>query len=95
MRLVRYDWAYRITALLGCPHCNLHAVNGLYKRHSEDQSCCQVRAVAALPAVKDNTDSGYFQTAKLIGDKRATVAEKFFGRPFKRVMVTDAGVMSQ
>ncbi len=54
----------------------------------------QVRAVAALPAVKDNTDSGYFQTAKLIGDKRATVAEKFFGRPFKRVMITDSGVVA-
>ena len=50
--------------------------------------------MAALPAVKDNTDSGYFQTAKLIGDKRATVAEKFFGRPFKRVMITESGMAS-
>ena len=54
----------------------------------------QVRAVSGLPAVKDNTDSGYFQTAKLIGDKRATVAEKFFGRPFKRVMITDSGLVA-
>jgi len=53
-----------------------------------------VRQVAALPAVRDNTESGYFKTAKLIGDKRATVAEKGFGRPFKRVVISKAGCLS-
>ena len=34
------------------------------------------------------------QVAKLTGDQRATVAEKSFGRPFKRVVISQCGAMS-
>lgn len=50
--------------------------------------------MSRLKAVKDNTDSPYFQVAKAIGDKRADVAERGFGRPFARVIVSKAGVLA-
>ena len=34
------------------------------------------------------------QVAKLAGDQRATVAEKSFGRPFKRVVIAQCGALS-
>jgi hypothetical protein len=33
-------------------------------------------------------------TGKMMGDKRATVAEKRFRRPLKRVLVANAGLMN-
>ena len=37
--------------------------------------------------------SPFFAVAKSIGDTRATVAEKGFGRPLGKVMITAAGVL--
>ena len=50
-----------------------------------------VEAIAALPTVKDNSSSPFFAVAKSIGDKRATVAEQAFGKPFAKVTVARSG----
>jgi peptidyl-prolyl cis-trans isomerase B (cyclophilin B) len=50
-------------------------------------------AIAALPTVKDNSSSPFFAVAKTIGDKRATVAEQAFGKPFAKVTVSKSGVV--
>ncbi|EIE24486.1 cyclophilin-like protein [Coccomyxa subellipsoidea C-169] len=52
-----------------------------------------VEAIAQLPSVKANTGSPFFKVAKIAGDKRADVAEKGFGRPFKRVVIAQSGVV--
>lgn len=50
-----------------------------------------VRKIASLPVNKDNSGSGFFQMGKLIGDRRAIVAERGFNRPFAKVMVASCG----
>ncbi|KAF0898979.1 hypothetical protein E2562_012672 [Oryza meyeriana var. granulata] len=54
-----------------------------------------VDKIAAVPTVKDNTASPYFRVAKLIGDKRAVVAERGFNRPYTKILVTSCGVLEQ
>ena len=54
-----------------------------------------VDALAALPTVKDNSASPFFAVAKTIGDKRATVAEQAFGKPFAKVTVSKCGVVEE
>jgi len=44
-----------------------------------------VRTISALPVVPDKRSSPFFQAAKALGDKRATVAQKAFGRPYVKV----------
>ncbi|OEL33960.1 Peptidyl-prolyl cis-trans isomerase CYP26-2, chloroplastic [Dichanthelium oligosanthes] len=51
-----------------------------------------VAKIAAVPTVKDNAGSPYFRVAKLIGDKRAVVAERGFNRPYTKVVVANCGV---
>lgn len=53
-----------------------------------------VAKIAAVPTVKDNAGSPYFRVAKLIGDKRAVVAERGFNRPYTKILVTNCGVLS-
>ncbi|KAL5220738.1 hypothetical protein ABZP36_025451 [Zizania latifolia] len=52
-----------------------------------------VDKIASVPTVKDNTASPYFRVAKLIGDKRAVVAERGFNRPYTKIQVTNCGVL--
>ena len=47
--------------------------------------------IGALPTVPDNSNSPFFQVAKSIGDKRALVSEKGFGKPFAKVIITQNG----
>jgi peptidyl-prolyl cis-trans isomerase B (cyclophilin B) len=54
-----------------------------------------LNAIAALPTVKDNSASPFFAVAKTIGDKRATVAEQAFGKPFAKVTVAKCGVVKR
>lgn len=50
-----------------------------------------VDRIGSVKAVQDNTKSPYFQVAKLIGDKRATVAERGFNRPYSKIVITKCG----
>lgn len=50
-----------------------------------------MRKIATLPVNKDNSESGFFKVGKLIGDRRAIVAERGFNRPFAKVMVASCG----
>ena len=50
-------------------------------------------AIGKLPTVKDNSASPFFAVAKTIGDKRATVAEQAFGKPFAKVLILKCGVV--
>ena len=54
-----------------------------------------LEAISKLPTVKDNSSSPFFQVAKSIGDKRATVAEQAFSKPFKKVVFQSAGVVAR
>ncbi|CAL4977359.1 unnamed protein product [Urochloa decumbens] len=54
-----------------------------------------VEKIAAVPTVRDNGGSPYFRVAKLIGDKRAVVAERGFNRPYTKIVVTNCGVLSK
>lgn len=51
-----------------------------------------IRSLQALPTVRENKSSPFFIAAKTFGDKRADVAEKGFGKPFNRVMVSKGGL---
>ncbi|KAL3135940.1 hypothetical protein ABBQ32_006984 [Trebouxia sp. C0010 RCD-2024] len=51
-----------------------------------------VQELTKLPTVKSN-NSVFFKAAKTFGDKRADVAEKGFGRPFQKVLVSASGVL--
>ncbi|KAK3160132.1 hypothetical protein QOZ80_1BG0055590 [Eleusine coracana subsp. coracana] len=53
-----------------------------------------VEKIAAVPTVKDNGGSPYFRVAKLIGDKRAVVAERGFNRPYTKILVTNCGMLN-
>lgn len=46
-----------------------------------------LRQLGQLPRFEANADSGFFQTAKSIGDVRALVAEASFGKPLAKVKV--------
>jgi peptidyl-prolyl cis-trans isomerase B (cyclophilin B) len=54
-----------------------------------------LQQMSQLPTAKANTDSPFFKTAKTIGDSRATVAEKGFGRPLGiKVVVKASNLLS-
>lgn len=52
-----------------------------------------VEKIGQVQTVQDNTSSPYFRVAKLIGDKRAVVAERGFNRPYSKVIVTNCGLL--
>lgn len=52
-----------------------------------------VEKIGQVKTVQENTSSPYFRVAKLIGDKRAVVAERGFNRPYSKVLVTNCGLM--
>ncbi|KAJ8535981.1 hypothetical protein K7X08_034382 [Anisodus acutangulus] len=52
-----------------------------------------VERIGQVKTVKENTSSPYFRAAKLIGDKRAVVAERGFNRPYSKVKITNCGLM--
>ncbi|KAK1388049.1 PPIase cyclophilin-type domain-containing protein [Heracleum sosnowskyi] len=52
-----------------------------------------VEKIGQVKTVQENTSSPYFRTAKLIGDKRAVVAERGFNRPYSKVIVNNCGLM--
>lgn len=52
-----------------------------------------VERIGQVKTVQENTSSPYFRAAKLIGDKRAVVAERGFNRPYSKVVVTNCGLM--
>lgn len=51
-----------------------------------------VAAISNLPVNRPQYDSPFFQAGKLIGDKRADVAERAFNRPLVRVFVARSGL---
>ncbi|XP_023747701.2 peptidyl-prolyl cis-trans isomerase CYP26-2, chloroplastic [Lactuca sativa] len=53
-----------------------------------------VEKMSQVKTVQENTSSPYFRVAKLIGDKRAVVAERGFNRPYSKVIVTNCGLMA-
>ncbi|CAK9147843.1 unnamed protein product [Ilex paraguariensis] len=52
-----------------------------------------VERIGQVKTVQENTSSPYFRVAKLIGDKRAVVAERGFNRPYSKVIVTNCGLL--
>ncbi|KAG2313268.1 hypothetical protein Bca52824_024825 [Brassica carinata] len=52
-----------------------------------------VEKMREVKTVRDNTSSPYFKVAKVIGDKRAVVAERGFNRPYTKVQVTNCGLI--
>jgi len=52
-----------------------------------------VEALSRLPTVKDNTSSPFFQAGKAIGDKRASVAERGFKKPFAKAVVSASSLV--
>ncbi|KAK9785432.1 hypothetical protein WJX73_003933 [Symbiochloris irregularis] len=48
--------------------------------------------LAKLPAVRNQSKSAFFKAAKFVGDKRADVAEKAFGKPFAKVYISASGL---
>ncbi|KAM1323000.1 hypothetical protein PS2_015481 [Malus domestica] len=52
-----------------------------------------VERLGQVKTVQENTSSPYFRVAKLIGDKRAVVAERGFNRPYAKVIVTNCGLI--
>ncbi|KAH6820701.1 Cyclophilin-like peptidyl-prolyl cis-trans isomerase family protein [Perilla frutescens var. hirtella] len=52
-----------------------------------------VERIGRVKTVQENTTSPYFRVAKLIGDKRAVVAERGFNRPYSKVVVTNCGLI--
>ncbi|KAI3767004.1 hypothetical protein L2E82_17085 [Cichorium intybus] len=52
-----------------------------------------VEKMSQVKTVQENTSSPYFRVAKLIGDKRAVVAERGFNRPYSKIIVTNCGFM--
>ncbi|GAB2294190.1 hypothetical protein Dimus_028408 [Dionaea muscipula] len=52
-----------------------------------------VHKIAQVKRVRENTTSPYFRVAKLIGDKRAVVAERGFNRPYSKIVVTNCGLL--
>lgn len=52
-----------------------------------------VERIGQVKTVQENTSSPYFRVAKLIGDKRAVVAERGFNRPYSKVVITNCGLL--
>ncbi|PON62070.1 Cyclophilin-type peptidyl-prolyl cis-trans isomerase [Parasponia andersonii] len=52
-----------------------------------------VERIGKVKTVQENTSSPYFRVAKLIGDKRAVVAERGFNRPYSKVVVKNCGLL--
>lgn len=52
-----------------------------------------VEKISQVKTVQENTSSPYFRVAKLIGDKRAVVAERGFNRPYSKVVITNCGLI--
>ncbi|XP_008782404.1 peptidyl-prolyl cis-trans isomerase CYP26-2, chloroplastic [Phoenix dactylifera] len=52
-----------------------------------------VERISKVKTVQENTGSPYFRVAKLIGDKRAVVAERGFYRPYSKVIITNCGLI--
>ncbi|KAL3824770.1 hypothetical protein ACJIZ3_020799 [Penstemon smallii] len=52
-----------------------------------------VERIGQVKTVQENTTSPYFRVAKLIGDKRAVVAERGFNRPYSKVVITNCGLI--
>ncbi|KAM7471172.1 hypothetical protein LguiA_009355 [Lonicera macranthoides] len=52
-----------------------------------------VDRIGQVKTVQENTTSPYFRVAKLIGDKRAVVAERGFNRPYSKVVITNCGLL--
>ncbi|KAH7853135.1 hypothetical protein Vadar_033826 [Vaccinium darrowii] len=52
-----------------------------------------VQRIGQVKTVQENTSSPYFRVAKLIGDKRAVVAERGFNRPYAKVVVSNCGLL--
>ncbi|KAL5726337.1 peptidylprolyl isomerase [Ranunculus cassubicifolius] len=52
-----------------------------------------VEKLSQVKTVQENTSSNFFKVAKLIGDKRAVVAERGFNRPYSKVVITNCGLM--
>ena len=51
-------------------------------------------SLAALPTNRNADEAGlFFAVAKNIGDKRAAVAERGFGRPLAKVVVAACGAL--
>jgi len=53
-----------------------------------------VAELSSLPTTKSNINSPFFKTAKAIGDSRAIVAEKGFGRPFAKIVIKQSGLVA-
>eukprot|EP00262_Sarcandra_glabra_P002158 TRINITY_DN12414_c1_g1_i1.p1 TRINITY_DN12414_c1_g1~~TRINITY_DN12414_c1_g1_i1.p1 ORF type:complete len:335 (+),score=49.16 TRINITY_DN12414_c1_g1_i1:40-1044(+) len=53
-----------------------------------------VEKISKVKTVQENTGSPYFRVAKLIGDKRAVVAERGFNRPYSKVIVANCGLIN-
>lgn len=51
-----------------------------------------IERLSRLPSVRDNTNSPFFQAGKKAGDRRASVAEKSFGKPFSKIIITGCGI---
>ncbi|GMH37496.1 hypothetical protein BSKO_05369 [Bryopsis sp. KO-2023] len=70
-----------------CPQLNsTHLVVGRVVEGLET-----VKELQGLPTVKENNSSPFFMAAKTFGDKRADVAERGFGKPFNKVIVSKGG----
>ena len=80
--------AFTVTA--GPGQGKLDATNLVVGRVTEGQEL--VNSISRLRAAAPTTDSPLFKIAQAAGDRRADVAEKFFGRPFQRVVITASGV---
>lgn len=52
-----------------------------------------VQRIGQVKTVQDNTASPFFRVAKLVGDKRAVVAERSFNRPYSKVVITNCGLL--
>ncbi|KAK9091164.1 hypothetical protein Sjap_024341 [Stephania japonica] len=52
-----------------------------------------VERISQVKTVQENSSSPYFRVAKLIGDKRAIVAERGFNRPYSKIVITNCGLI--
>ncbi len=86
----RRAWQWR-NAGLRCAYA-LYACRLFQGRVLEGQEL--LASLTALPTNRNADEAGlFFAVAKSIGDKRATVAEKGFGRPLSKVQVAACGAV--
>jgi peptidyl-prolyl cis-trans isomerase B (cyclophilin B) len=71
----------------------LDATNLVIGRVVEGQAV--VDKLVALPRVKDNSSSPFFQAGKKSGDGRARVAERAFNKPFNKIVIDECGLLSE